>query len=575
MSESGRQSPSGDKKRKIIHWNPEEEGLRSSSVAPKPHGLKFYLAVGGGICAIIALAVIATLYLIPRNGGSGQGDGTGDLAGEQAGPGQLNYDRYRFVSRERVERKRAEVRQEITAVRKVTDDHPRLIQELVALETEFDEGNKSLTAGADPEGLKRFEHVGEMVEALKDLIGLRQAASAVHDQFLAAVEKVEASRAVAPYEYEKAVIIGSEGELQLSNGDFTEAKRIFERAVDAVEEFASLVDVFLVEREIAGKIALNAGDGEGSKKIFRKILEMQPDNELAQRNLKRAETIERVLPLLAEGDALESRGELAEALEKFGKAFDLDPQSARAQQGKSRVDRTIKDNRFEELISTAEKAKKSRDWDTAITAYKSAVKEFPDRPELKESLKVAKEEGHKDKVETALFVAIDYEDEYAWPRARDAYLEVLNLETDHEEALAGLQQAGEMMRVLLRYQKYIEDAQEFAAKGEFQRAIQTFNETMALKPSYLQLSPEIQELKDTLSVQSQPINVSFVSDGRTWVSIAGYKMIGKFTQYSTRILPGNYRVRGRRKGYKDVLLEVRIRNGRQIGPIKVVCYKSS
>jgi tetratricopeptide (TPR) repeat protein len=575
MSQSDENPPPGGGKRKIIHWNPEEEGLRSSASAPRPRGIGFYLALGSGFVAIAAVAVLSTLYLVRRGDVDAAGGEAGNSAEDGAASGELSYDRYRFVSRERVERIRAEMRQEITAVRKVTDDHPRLIQELVALETQFDDGNKSLTSGAYPAALKQFERVGELVNDLADLIALRQAASAEHDKFLTAVENVEGSRSVAPYEYEKAVIVGSEGEVQLSNGNFTVAQRTFVRAIETVEAFEKLVDIYFADLEIAGKIALNAGDADKAKAIFRDILKMQPDNELAQRNLKRAETVDRVLPLLVSADESEDRGDLEAAFEAFEKAFALDPQSARAQQGKSRVGRTIEDNRFEELMTTAGQAEKTKDWDTAITTYTSAVKEFPDRTELKDLLKTAKKEGHKAKVEAALYAAIDYEDEYRWANARDTYLEVLDLDEYHEEGLAGLKQAGSMLRVLLRYQKYIEDAQELAAKGEFQRAIQTFNETMAIKPSYLQLTPEIQELKDQLSVQSQPIYVSFVSDGRTWVSIAGYKMIGKFTQYSTRILPGNYRVRGRRKGFQDVLLEVRIRNGRQIGPIKVVCYKSA
>ena len=94
---------------------------------------------------------------------------------------------------------------------------------------------------------------------------------------------------------------------------------------------------------------------------------------------------------------------------------------------------------------------------------------------------------------------------------------------------------------------------------------------MMVKPSYLTLTPEYQDFKDTLRDQSQPVRINFVSDGRTWVSITGFQMIGKFEQHDLRILPGNYRVKGRRKGYRDVVLEVRVRYDSSFGDIRVIC----
>ena len=299
-------------------------------------------------------------------------------------------------------------------MRKLTDDHPLLIQNLVAIESEYDEANKLLT-GSDYRGaMAGLEGVSELITKQRDLIGRKEAVKNAYDRFLVLIEQVEPSRPLAPFEYEKAVSFGAEGEMLLSNGDFPGATRTFEMAIDAVNEMEIVITDLLVEREVAGKRALSRGNGEEALAIFLEILELQPDNELAIRNLKRAETIHRVYPLLQEATQRERSGEFAASLDAYTEAFALDGQSLKAQQGKARVHKIIRDNRFEELMSRADKAKREGDWDTAIIAYSDAVDEFPDNADLPGLLDEAREEGHNAKVKAGLSKAYAFENQFAW-----------------------------------------------------------------------------------------------------------------------------------------------------------------
>jgi hypothetical protein len=47
----------------------------------------------------------------------------------------------------------------------------------------------------------------------------------------------------------------------------------------------------------------------------------------------------------------------------------------------------------------------------------------------------------------------------------------------------------------------------------------------------------------------------------TWVSIANFRPPQNFSTSSVKILPGNYEVIGRRTGYPDVVIPLRVRNG--------------
>ncbi len=567
MNNQDNQKPEGGKKRRIIHWNPDEEDSSPAGVERKNRGLMFFVPIIAGLVVFSGLAYVGLKFYSKGHEGAPGGAGENGQAGDNTGGrGELA-----FVSPQKVQRELDKLRQEISAIRKVTDDHPVLIKNLVMMETAFDEGSKSYTSGNYRQAMTFLEEVGGLIDEQKSLINLQSETKAIHDEFLNLIEASETGRSLAPFEFEKASAIGNEGEIHLSKGAFTEAILSFETALEAIGEMDGIVNTHLVDLELNGKKALQKGDKEAAQEIFRKVLELQPDNELAQRNLKRAATIDRVLPLLREAAELEKSKDYEKSLVSYERAFELDALSAKAQQGKSRLGKVIRDNRLEYLRTTSKKAEEELDWDTAIETYEAAVEEFPDLPNFAEALEVAREKGHQAKIAAALDEAYTYEEEYEWAQARTSFLRVLDLDNQKEEAIEGLRRDGEILRSLLRYEKFLNDASDYAAKGEFQQSIRSFNEAMMAKPSYITLSPEIQDLKTTLRDQSQPVGVSFVSDGKTWVSISGFQMMGKFEQHKLRILPGNYQVRGRRKGYRDVLLEVRVRRDSSFGPIQVIC----
>ena len=561
------QKPGDGKKRRIINWNPEEDEARQTKAESQNRGLMFFLPVFAGLLIFGVLTIAGLKFFTKGPQEAPAGSGSVDPAAANT----ANGVQQRFVSPQSVQREMDRLRLEISAIRKVTDDHPTLIRNLVAMETAFDMGNKNFMAGQYREAMGLMEEVAALITDQRALITLQIEAKNIHDNFLNLIEASESGRSLAPFEYEKASTIGSEAEIQLSNGAFSEAILSFKAALNSIGEMDDIFNTQLAEMELSGKKALQKGDKEAAREYFQKILEMQPDNELARRNIKRAATVDRVLPLLREAKENEKKKQFEEALTAYERAFQLDAFSAKAQQGKSRVSKIIRDNRLAYLRATTKKAEEEKDWDAAIENYEAAVEEFPEITEFSDALEVAREKGHQAKIASALVEAYALEEEYDWTQARNTFLRVLDLDNQNEEALEGLRRDGEYLRSLLRYEKFLTDASDFAARGEFQKAIRAFNEGMISKLSYLTLTPEYQDLKSTLSEQSQPVRINFVSDGKTWVSIAGFQMIGKFEQHHLRILPGNYRVRGRRKGYRDIVLEVRIRNDSSFGDIQIIC----
>ena len=96
---------------------------------------------------------------------------------------------------------------------------------------------------------------------------------------------------------------------------------------------------------------------------------------------------------------------------------------------------------------------------------------------------------------------------------------------------------------------------------------------MQSKPDYLPLSDDTKHLQQHLITQSQPVPVLFVSDMSTWVSVQGptARKPTKLKESTINLLPGMYRVIGRKKGYADVQFRLQIRGGVPQSPLTVIC----
>ena len=147
------------------------------------------------------------------------------------------------------------------------------------------------------------------------------------------------------------------------------------------------------------------------------------------------------------------------------------------------------------------------------------------------------------------------------------------MEPNLQEAKDGLLRTGKVIRSLLRYEKYLEISTIEAQRLEYQQARMSFDQAMQSKPDYLPLSDDTKRLQQHLITQSQPVPVLFVSDMATWVSVQGptARKPTKLKETTINLLPGMYRVIGRKKGYEDVQFRLQIRGGVPQSPLTVIC----
>ncbi|HVT73069.1 MAG TPA: hypothetical protein VHD61_08025 [Lacunisphaera sp.] len=549
------------KKRRIIHWDPEHgraEGKKRWTllrILGWTVGGFFGLLLFAGLAIRGIRLVVGPQFLRPAP----------QAAAAKVDPGAA------FVSESKAELAHETAYKALVEIRKLPQDHPSQFERLIGIEKDFLTGEALLSAHEYAKALAHFTALNRDIDEYSLNVKLKQETQKAYDEVIMRMKELDRARSLAPKEFDTAFTEAGIGQEFFKAGGFIRAKKEFDQAFAALGRAEQALKDYVDGHIRTGQQAVANGEREAALDAFKAALEKDPGNEVAQQGLKRAEVADRVHALLLQGAAFEAKAEYARAREAFAKAFETDAFSAVAQQGKARNERLEKETEFKAATDAAAAARAAKDWPRAIASYERALKVYPQKDDIKKALAETRDIAHREAVKAALAKAFDYENKYEWEDARAAYKATIDLDPTHEEAKEGYARTGKMIRTLLQFNKLVEVAEQLSQHAEFQSAIRSFNEAMAIKPAYLALSDRVEQLRTLLLAQSQPVAVTFESDGESWVSISNFRMLGKIHHETVRILPGDYEIVGRRKGYQDVILMLQVRNGSTPPPVSIAC----
>lgn len=561
MSESP--DPSTNRKRRVIHWDPDH-GRTNGAKRWTILRIAAWVLGGGLALLIVAGLVIRGLRLVVgpqflRPAAVAEGETAAD------DPSQT------FVTESKASLARENVAKALAEIRRLPQDHPSQLQQLILIEKAFLGGEQLLAAHNYGAAYAHFTALAHEIDAFGENVKLKQSTQKAYDEILVRMRDLDRARSLAPQEFETAFAEAGAGRQFFMDGRFAVAKRQFDAGFAALARAEQALKQFVDDNLRQALEAVAAGEKQRAIAAFQAALEKDPGNEVALQGLKRAEVADRVRALVLQGESFEQKKEYAQAAESYAKAFELDAFSAVSQQGKSRNERLKRETELNAALAAATEHREAGRWEQAIAAYERALKVNPQDESVKKALADTRETAHREAVKTALGKALAYENKYEWEQARGAYHETMELDPSHTEAKDGYFRTGKMIRALMQYNKLVDIAETHAQRAEFQPAIRSFNEAMAVKPAYLALTDRVSQLRNVLNLQSKPVDVTFRSDGNCWVSISNYRMLGKIDTQTVKMLPGDYEIVSRRKGYQDVLLILQVRNGTTPPVVSVAC----
>jgi hypothetical protein len=365
---------------------------------------------------------------------------------------------------------------------------------------------------------------------------------------------------------------------ELAAGDKDYEARAY---ITALEHFSAIEPLLTTLEKRAGEVlaaqlkngatALEEGRSTDAKAAFVLATRIEPGNKVAEHGLKRANTLDEVLNLVATAQRMEKESNPAGALEQFRKALALDGEAPRAADGIARIEARFASDAFASTMARGYAALAKADYAGARTAFEAARRVRPNAPEIPQALKQIEQEQRTGVISAKLQVAKEHEDNERWADALKEYRAVAELDATVAAAQEGIGRVAPRSSLNEQLELYLTQPERLFSQPVRAAARDTLARAANIASPGPVLQKQLATLKDWIARADVPVAVALQSDNVTQVTIYRVGQLGTFAERSLDLVPGSYTVVGTRPGYRDVRREINVRPGAASEPVVIRC----
>jgi len=375
----------------------------------------------------------------------------------------------------------------------------------------------------------------------------------------------------AEQEFRIALELGSSGDEHFRKQQYPQAIASYKNAVMILNDLENKVAPTLAEHLKKGELALTQAEKETAIIHFELANSIEPNNTQAINGLKRAETIEELYSLLAQGGKLEAANRFADAKNTYKKASELDPLSPEAKTALGRVSNRLAQNEFTRLINHGYAELKKRQYGDARAAFTSAQKLFPTSDKPKQGIAAIERELLNEKLTALSIEAGHFEDAQDWGNASESYQQMLALSSNSSSALQGLERSKKREQLLSELNRHIENNLRLSSEQVANNAKQLLQEVATANNPGSKIEQRASKLEELIVLANKPISITLQSDNLTDIVIFKVGKFGKFEQRKIELKSGKYTIVGSRSGFRDVRKVLTVTTETPNKPIIVRC----
>ena len=372
-------------------------------------------------------------------------------------------------------------------------------------------------------------------------------------------------------QYEEMMLLEQEAEKLFSQQAFDASTIQFTTTLEKANLLINGAQKALYHLNREGENAIAKGDGQSAQKAFQTALLIDPSNTVALNGIEKAQNTEAVARFIEKGMVNERDGKYTEALADYKKALELDPEAVRALAGHKRVEATIEETQFQQLMSEGQAALAQRNYPKARSRLLKAKTLRPNNPGVIDALAQTDQAIHMQQIESLHQSAMQSEKAERWSQALASYQKVLQLDRNIRFAVQGEARSQVYIRIHKRISYFLEKPSALESDHQLQNALSLIDETDNLTAKGPRLNAQINELKTLVETAKTPVRLIIESDNQTDVAVYKVGKFGRFTERELALRPGTYTVVGSREGYQDVRKKFKVRPGQQPQRITVIC----
>lgn len=407
----------------------------------------------------------------------------------------------------------------------------------------------------------------------EELEALREEADGLLAQLLNQQSRLD-RRSAAEWggdDFETYQELGRSGDDAYLADAFRDSVDAYEQALDIGEELLTR-SIELIDAALgAASEALAAGNATVADEQFSLVLQIEPDNARAQAGLLRARQLPDVLALVRQGEELERSGDLEGAVRAYREAVALDGLWAPARSALNALEASIRDRRFDDLMSRGLNAMAAAEFDDAHELFAQALALRPDSGEARSARMQADQSLKLEQIALVEARALAFELRERWDDALRLYNDALQTDSTLAFAQEGRERTQYRVDLELKLRNLIDHPDLLFDDDVLRDAQLLAAEAGAISPMGTRLGEQVASLDGLLRLASTPLPVQLQSDERTEVTLFRVGRLGQFLVRDLELRPGAYTVVGSRPGYRDVRMTFTVLPGQPLDPIRVEC----
>ena len=437
------------------------------------------------------------------------------------------------------------------------------------------DAERAATAMADGKQQRAKELYAEVIvsaEAQLESLKLAERARQLQQSTYAELDRLEDLQAAFAQTYSEAVTSYNQGLQALNAAQYQQSIDHFEMtgAILGDLEARALKQINALLESAAA--ALEGYKLDQSRAAYGKVLAIHPAHEQALEGLAAVQALEGIADQIKAVRDFESAGRLDEALAQIEILAAEHPQNTFVLNQRMSIQARIIDRDIGELVSRADAAEAKGDFQAAVDAVEAALA-LRAEPQLQQRLEGLEAKAKAARLEQLLETGYNALKLGQYREARDLYKSAVALAPESKEAATGYEKASGLYLANIRYSQNLASAERAIKDGRFPRAAEFFNAAMAARPQTIAaaLEQKESELRVEIRFQTVEIPVFIKSDKKTFVSLIGVLPPQKFRSQDLKLFPDVYIIKGTRRGYKPVEIELRVDAHKKSHTIELVC----
>lgn len=414
-------------------------------------------------------------------------------------------------------------------------------------------------AAADPVGTADPLPRNATNQAMQDYLRLRARLELENASTWGDPEWVQAERAA------------DQGARMLAQRQFAEAAQSYGAALKALQQLESERGARLSKALQAAQAALGQNRLQQAARQFELALAIHPENQVAITGLARTSARARVLQYMATAERAESAADLAAAATAYRQATLLDPAYEPPASALKRVSEQLSSLAFQDAMTRSLTALDQGRLSAAGKALREASALRPEDPaviDAQSRLFQARQKASLDGLRRQANAKSQAED---WASAAELYRKALALDAAAGFARSGLQRAEQRLVLNRQFDHYLEKPERLYSAQPLANAEALLSAAAKAPANEPKLARKIASLQRAVALANTPVAVELQSDGKTQISIYHVGKLGAFTSRRLELLPGNYTVVGKRRGYRDIRAQLAVVPGKQNTRLMLRC----